>query len=96
MDYSLLVGIHDPNIPSSSGVNQDEDEANEDDEYMYVEDGEGQYVSSDELEAPHSPSSTTGNSHTFCISCSFTNVLYIPLCITHMMYLQAKIFTTLY
>lgn len=65
MDYSLLVGIHDPSIPSSGGVNQDEEEADEDDEYMYVEDDEGQYVSSDELEAPHSPSSATGDSHTF-------------------------------
>ena len=60
MDYSLLVGIHDPSIPSSNEVDEDEEEAYEDDDYMYGEDGEGYYVSSDEVEAPHSPSSATG------------------------------------
>ena len=56
MDYSLLVGIHDPSIPRSAEVSEDEEE----DEYDYAEDGQGHYISSDELEPPQSPSSTTG------------------------------------
>ena len=56
MDYSLLVGIHDPSIPHSAEVSEEDD----DEDYEYAEDGQGHYISSDELETPQSPSSTTG------------------------------------
>lgn len=50
MDYSLLVGIHDPSVPQDAEM-----ECNED-----VEDDPSAYLSSDDLETPHSPSSTAG------------------------------------
>ena len=53
MDYSLLVGIHDPSIP------HDDKEENKVDEYD-EQDDEGSGLSGDELEPPHSPSSVTG------------------------------------
>ena len=57
MDYSLLVGIHDPSMPHGTEVEEYEEE---DSEY---EDGQSYCISSDELEVPQSPSSTTGE---FC------------------------------
>ena len=56
MDYSLLVGIHDPSIPRSAEVSEDEEE----EDFDYTEDGQGHYISSDELDPPQSPSSATG------------------------------------
>ena len=60
MDYSLLVGIHDPSIPSNAETEGVEGEEDEEEEGVYMDDGEGHYASSDELEVPQSPSSTTG------------------------------------
>lgn len=54
MDYSLLVGIHDPSVPRGAEI-----EEYEEGECDY-DDGQSYCVSSDELEVPHSPSSTTG------------------------------------
>lgn len=57
MDYSLLVGIHDPSIPRGTEIEgYEEGECEYDDEQSYC-------ISSDELENPQSPSSTTGE---FC------------------------------
>lgn len=61
MDYSLLVGIHDPSIPSSAELEENEDDQGDDEEeYDDMEQGDSHNVSSDELEVPHSPSSATG------------------------------------
>ena len=60
MDYSLLVGIHDPSIPSSGEVEENYVQCSDEEEYEGVDHGDSRNVSSDELEAPHSPSSTTG------------------------------------
>jgi 1-phosphatidylinositol-5-phosphate 4-kinase len=57
MDYSLLVGIHDPSVPKIVEV-EDDDRVDEE-ECKFTEDKESHYVSSDELEGPHSPSSAT-------------------------------------
>ena len=58
MDYSLLVGIHDPSIPHGTEIEEYEEEECE------YDDGQSYCISSDELEVPQSPSSTTGE---FCI-----------------------------
>ena len=59
MDYSLLVGIHDPSVPSSEIEGADY-QGDDEEEYEDVEHGDSHNISSDELEIPHSPSSLTG------------------------------------
>ncbi|CAI8016720.1 Phosphatidylinositol 5-phosphate 4-kinase type-2 alpha [Geodia barretti] len=59
MDYSLLVGIHDPSISSCGEVKENNDQESDEEEYEDMEHGDSRNVSSDELEVPHSPSSAT-------------------------------------
>ena len=57
MDYSLLVGIHDPSLPCSADVEENDAESDEDDKLGSMEHGDSR-ISSDEI--PNSPSSATG------------------------------------
>ena len=66
MDYSLLVGIHDPSISSCGEVKENNDQESDEEEYEDMEHGDSRNVSSDELEVPHSPSSATGHSSDVC------------------------------
>ena len=59
MDYSLLVGIHDPSIPYNFEA-ENGDEGDKEETFDYEEQG-GDPVSSDEFDTPNSPSSVTGD-----------------------------------
>ena len=74
MDYSLLVGIHDPSIPRSAEVEVDEEEESE-----YMDDEQCHYTSSDELELPQSPSSTNGEFRKWHFHSSGSSTVLCPM-----------------
>ena len=51
MDYSLLVGIHDPSNPEETGIDYD---------FGMEKEYNSAYLSSDDPELPHSPLSAAG------------------------------------